>query len=79
VEFRWKSLDGLPVFVAHGTQDPVIPITMARRARQMFEGSNAAFTYREYPMGHEISEQSFSDVRGWMNALLDATPTYPRP
>jgi len=28
--------------------------------------------YREYPMGHEVSQESLDDVTSWLSAHLDA-------
>jgi phospholipase/carboxylesterase len=69
---RWKDLGNLPYFIGHGTEDPVIPVDFARRARQLFGESNAHITYREYPMGHQISEESIRDSSAFLGGLLGA-------
>lgn len=68
--FRWQDLGHLQYFIAHGSADPVIPIEFARHARQLFSASNGAVVYREYPMGHEINEQSLSDSAAFLGGLL---------
>lgn len=68
--FRWDGLAATSFFIAHGTQDPIIPVALARRAQELFAASNAPVSYAEYPMGHEISERSLSDTVGWMAPLL---------
>lgn len=68
---RWDSLAGPEFVLLHGTDDPVIPVAMARRAQRLFAASNARFLYREYPMQHEISDESLSDVRQWIGQSLD--------
>ncbi|MGH9945272.1 MAG: alpha/beta hydrolase [Pyrinomonadaceae bacterium] len=65
-----EALTGLPVLVTHGTQDPVIPVAHAREARAELERLPVDLTYREYPMGHEVSMESLADVRAWLSALL---------
>lgn len=70
--YRWNELSETSFFIAHGTFDPVIPITMARRAKELFAASNAPHLYREYPMAHQITDQSLSDIAAWMKPLLDA-------
>jgi phospholipase/carboxylesterase len=69
--FRWDELAGLGVFVAHGIEDPVIPIEFGRRTRELLSQSRADFTYREYPIGHTISEESLSDFSSWLRKRLD--------
>jgi len=70
--FQWNQLEHLEVFIAHGTLDPVIPIDFARRAKRILEGSNARVSYHEYPMGHEISQESLGDSSAFIQRLLDA-------
>jgi phospholipase/carboxylesterase len=71
VPIRWDALAGPEYFLLHGTEDPVIPVVMARRAQRLFAASNARFFYREYPMQHQISEESLSDIREWIHRLLN--------
>ena len=70
LSFRWKELGSLAYFIAHGRQDPVIPIEAARRAKRLFEESNALIEYREYDMGHQISEDSIRDSAAFLERLL---------
>ncbi|HMK38319.1 MAG TPA: alpha/beta hydrolase-fold protein [Bacteroidota bacterium] len=66
---RWREIGNLAFFIAHGTEDPVIPIDFARRAKQLFEESDARVTYREYAMGHQISEESVRDSALFLRGL----------
>jgi phospholipase/carboxylesterase len=56
-----------PVLVAHGLFDPVIPIEFGRDARQHFAGMGCLLTYKEYPMGHEINQESLGDLALWVS------------
>ena len=71
--YRWNELAGTSFFITHGTLDPVIPIVMARRAKQLFAASGAPHLYREYPMAHQITDESLSDIAAWLQPLLDAS------
>jgi phospholipase/carboxylesterase len=71
LRFRWDELTGLGLFVAHGTEDPVIPIEFGRRASELLSKTQADLTYREYPIGHTISEESLSDFSAWLRKKLD--------
>jgi phospholipase/carboxylesterase len=59
--------------VLHGTEDPVIPIMMAHRAKEFLRGAGVRFQYHEYPIGHQISEESLTTVREWMQPLIEGT------
>jgi phospholipase/carboxylesterase len=64
------GLTGRPVFVGHGTLDPVIPVAAARIARDYFMRIGAQLTYREYPIPHSIGPQELADVGDWLAARL---------
>jgi phospholipase/carboxylesterase len=70
--YLWDQLDTLDFFVAHGTQDPVIPVQFARRAKELLNSNHARFEYKEYPMAHQISEESLSDLGNWLSRRLDS-------
>lgn len=65
------ALIGLPVFVVHGTRDPVIPIGQGRETKTLLAELPIDLTYREYEMGHEISAESLDDITTWLTAQLD--------
>jgi len=71
LSFRWNELASLAFFIAHGTYDPVIPVEMGRRTRDLFQSSNALWTYKEYPMAHEISPESLTDAASWLSGQLN--------
>ncbi len=70
LKFEWEAIRGKPFFVAHGTSDPVIPVTFGRRSRELLEKAQATVTYHEYEMGHEISEESLKDMMEWLGEML---------
>jgi phospholipase/carboxylesterase len=65
-----EQLAGKPFLVVHGTRDDVLPIHNGRASRDLLQGLPVELTYREYPMGHEVSAQSLSDVVTWLSARL---------
>ena len=71
LQFSWTQLASLSVFVAHGLFDPIIPIQKARRTRELLWQTGADLTYKEYPIGHTISEESLSDLSQWLEKKLD--------
>jgi|WetSurSiteA1Bulk_404760.scaffolds.fasta_scaffold87227_1 phospholipase/carboxylesterase len=70
LRFRWQDLAGKEFHIVHGEFDSVIPVQMARRAKELFATSNASVIYREYPMDHQISDESLNDVAAWLKRLL---------
>ena len=72
VEVDREALAGMPVLLTHGIYDPVLPVQQGRAARQYLESLPVDLTYREYPMGHEVSMESLRDVCAWLTRSLDA-------
>ena len=62
---------GLPVFLAHGRQDSVIPYEWAERARPILERQRIALEYHAYDMDHQIGAQTLVDLTAWLTAHLD--------
>lgn len=65
------ALTGLPVFVAHGIYDPMIPLQDGRDARDTLAKLPVALTYREYPMAHEVTLESLGDISSWLRERLE--------
>jgi phospholipase/carboxylesterase len=64
---------GLPIFMAHGTHDDLIPLARARRSRDLLLGLGYRVTWREYPMPHSVCPEEISDIGEWLRGIL-ATP-----
>lgn len=60
------AVQTLPVLVQHGTQDPMIEVARARASVETLRELRVPLTFREYPMGHEISPKSLADLSAWL-------------
>lgn len=65
------ELSSLPFLVVHGTADMVLPITNGHATRELLSSLPVDLTYHEYPMGHEVNQESLSDVATWLTEQLD--------
>jgi phospholipase/carboxylesterase len=65
-----EELSGLPFLVVHGTADMVLPITYGRASRELLSSLPVDLTYQEYPMGHEVNQESLADVTMWLTEQL---------
>lgn len=68
-----ERLAGLPILVAHGAQDTVLPIHHGRASRELLAGLPVDLSYHEYGMGHEVRPESLADIGAWLRARLDAS------
>ncbi|HET7712729.1 MAG TPA: dienelactone hydrolase family protein [Thermoanaerobaculia bacterium] len=59
-----------PILILHGLHDEMIPVTAARRARQVLEGRNLEVEYHEFAMGHHVIPESLAVVGGFLRRRL---------
>jgi len=59
-----------PIFLAHGTADPVIPIARARQSRDALVAMGHAVEWHEYPMPHSVSAAEIADLNRWLLRVL---------
>lgn len=64
----------LPVFMAHGTQDPMIGIERARASRVALESLGYPVQWQEYPMAHSVCGEEVADIAAWLLRLLAPSP-----
>lgn len=66
-----ERLAQLSVFVAHGLYDEVLPIQNGRDSEARLRELQLNILYKEYPMAHQISRESLSDLSKWLTEQLD--------
>ena len=69
-----KTVAALPILVQHGSQDPMIGVDRARESKTRLEALGAKPDYREYPMGHQIGNESLRDLALWSQQVLGVAP-----
>jgi phospholipase/carboxylesterase len=62
----------IPVLMIHGTQDDMIPVLAARRARRMLEQHGVHPEYHEFAMGHYVTPESMAVVRDFLLRRLSS-------
>jgi len=60
----------LPVLLIHGTEDEMIPLFAAQRTRMVLEENGVAPEYHEFPMGHQVTEESMVVVRTFLQRVF---------
>lgn len=56
------GLNGLPVFIAHGTQDETVPVARARQAKNILEAGGAQVRYCESEIGHKLGANCSTEL-----------------
>ena len=60
----------VPIFLAHGTQDPLIPLARARHAHEVLTGLGYPVEWHEYPMPHSVCDAEIRDIGAWLTQRL---------
>jgi len=60
----------IPVFMAHGTMDPVIPIQQGKDSADQLIQAGYSVDWHEYPMEHAVSLEEIEDISRWITATL---------
>jgi phospholipase/carboxylesterase len=55
-----------PVFMAHGSQDPVVPPAAGEHSRRVLEQLGFQLEWHQYPMGHAVCPEEIRDLGDWL-------------
>lgn len=61
-----RVLAGKQVFVAHGTQDEMVPVDRARASIELLEKAGASITYCEDEVGHKLSSNCLRALENYL-------------
>ncbi len=64
-----NQLQQLNVFIGHGKNDNILPVSYGKEALGICTRLNVKLSYNEYDMAHEISRQELNDIVYWLNGL----------
>jgi phospholipase/carboxylesterase len=60
----------VPIMMAHGQMDPVIPVAKAIETRQELTRLGYAVRWHEYPMQHSVCADEIGEIRSWLIEIL---------
>ena len=60
----------LPVFMAHGSEDPVVPLSLGSDSHRRLSALGFKPSWQTWPMGHEVCLEEIEAIGSWMQALL---------
>ena len=61
---------GVPIFMAHGSADPMIPLARAQASRDLLLEQGYALEWSEYRMPHSVCPQEIADIGVWLGRVL---------
>jgi phospholipase/carboxylesterase len=62
----------VPIFMAHGTQDPVVAVERGSASRDALAALGHAVEWHEYPMEHSVCAEEIVDLNRWLLRVLGA-------
>lgn len=71
LQFDLQRITALTAFASHGTYDQTIPVQLGRESAEFLRRAGADIEYREYPMGHEVREETIRDLAAWTKNRLE--------
>jgi phospholipase/carboxylesterase len=60
----------VPIFMAHGAYDDLIPLARARHAHDILVGLGWRVEWHEYPMPHSVCAEEIADISAWLTTVL---------
>jgi len=65
-----EANNSLPVFIAHGTQDPMLPEALGRQSMEHVRELDYDPVYKTYAMGHEVCMEEIRAIGEWIRPVL---------
>jgi phospholipase/carboxylesterase len=60
----------VPIFMAHGRQDPVVPFARAEQSRDVLKSLGYQVEWHEYMMQHSLCIEEVRDINAWLRKVL---------
>jgi phospholipase/carboxylesterase len=67
---RSAASQSVPIFMAHGRFDDVIPIQRAQASREALEKMGYPVEWHEYPMPHSVCAEEIADISAFLSKVL---------
>ena len=69
--FRLDELRQLRVLIAHGTANPLIPVSLARRDFRLMYTAGMPVKFLTYTTTHRLHTDMLRDVNRWIQDVID--------
>ncbi len=62
----------IPIFAAHGTEDPVVPLQLGEHARDLLQEQAYRVEWHTYRMPHSVCLEEVAAIGAWLRGRLSA-------
>ncbi len=59
-----------PVFLGHGTQDPMVPLALGQAVQSVLEAGSWPVEWHSYPITHSVSQEEIADIGRWLQGCF---------
>jgi len=59
-----------PIFLAHGTEDPVVPPALGEATCRQLQAAGYTVEWHAYSMPHSVCPQEVADIAAWLRRVL---------
>ncbi|WP_440976626.1 alpha/beta hydrolase [Pseudoxanthomonas winnipegensis] len=66
-DFASEAAKAQPIFMGHGTSDPVVLPAFGQRSAQALKAAGFQVDWHDYPMAHSVSAEEVRDLGDWMS------------
>lgn len=56
----------IPIFMAHGSFDPVLPMQMGTASAELLTAAGFNIEWHDYPMAHAVCGEEIAHIRDWL-------------
>jgi phospholipase/carboxylesterase len=67
---RSAANQSTPIFLAHGSQDPMVAPALGAEARRQLEAAGYTIEWHAYSMPHSVCPQEVLDIGAWLRRVL---------
>lgn len=67
---KHQANDRLPIFIAHGSLDPIVPYRFGQISYDMLKELQFPVVWHHYPIAHSVCEQEVKDISQWIQQVL---------
>ena len=65
-----RASRGVPIFMAHGTQDPVVPLQLAEASAATLRAQGYEIDWHTYPMPHSVCAEEVADLSAFLERVF---------
>jgi phospholipase/carboxylesterase len=65
-----KANRDVPIFMAHGQNDPVIPFDFGKRSSKLLKAEKYAVEWHSYVAEHSVCYEELQDIEAWLHKVL---------